>query len=87
MLPCQVMYNIYMRYFQYEILKSVLFLGKKLHIFGIKSSPFCSFCNLSGKTPFHIFYKWDCVKYLWSDLVQCIQNTLILPDLTPQTTI
>ena len=29
--------------------------------------------------------KCDCVKCLWSDLVQCFQNSLLLPTLTPQT--
>ena len=32
-------------------------------------------------------YECDCVKFLWSRLVQCFQNTLILPNLTPQTAI
>ena len=59
----------------------------KNHTFGIKAFPLCSFCNLSNKTPFHIFYEYEHVKYLWSDLVQCFQNNLILSFFTPQTTI
>ena len=70
-----------MRSFQYKILNNMLFLNKKLHIFGIKSSPLCSFCNLYDETPFYIFYECDRVKYLWSDLVQCFQDTLILPQI------
>ena len=35
----------------------------------------------------HIFYEWNCVKFLWLELVQCFQNTLILPSLIPQTAI
>ena len=35
----------------------------------------------------HIFYKRDAVKCLWADLVQCFQNNLILPTLTPQAAI
>ena len=46
MLPRLVAYNTYMRSFQYKILNNVLFLNKKLHIFGIRTSPLCSFCNL-----------------------------------------
>ena len=87
MLPRLVTHNTYMRSFQYKILNNILYLNKKLHIFGIKSSPLCSFCNLYDETPFHIFYECDRVKFLWSDLVQCFQNTLILPTLTPQTAI
>ena len=87
MLPRLVTHNTHMRSFQYKILYNILYLNKKLHIFGIKSFPLCSFCNIYYETPFHIFYECDRVKYLWSDLVQCFQNTLILPTLTPQTEI
>ena len=51
------------------------------------SSSLCSFCYLYDETPFHIFYECDRVKCLWSDLVKCFQNTLILPTLAPQTAI
>ena len=76
-----------MRSFQYKILNNILYLNKKLHIFGIKSSPLCFFCNLYDETLFHIFYECDHVTFLWSKLVQCFQNTLILLTLTPQTAI
>ena len=36
MLPRLVTYNTYMRSFQYKILNNILYLNKKLHIFGIK---------------------------------------------------
>ena len=87
MLPYLVMHSTYMRSFQHKILNNIVYLNKKLHIFGIKSSPLCSFCNLYDKTPFHIFYECDRVKLLWSELVQYFQNTLILPTSTPQTAI
>ena len=69
MLPRLVTYNTYMQSFQYKILNNVLFLNKKLHNFGIKSSSLCSFCNLYDETPLHIFYECDAVKCLWADLV------------------
>ena len=87
MLPYLVMHSTYMRSFQHKILNNIVYLNKKLHIFGIKSSPLCSFCNLYDKTPFHIFYECDRVKCSWSELVQCFQNTLISPTLTLQTVI
>ena len=68
-LPTLVTHNTYMRSFQYKILNNVLFLTKRLHIFGIKSLPLCCFCNLNDETPFHMFYEFDRVKCLWSDLV------------------
>ena len=85
MLPRLITYNTYLTSFQYKILNNVLFLNKKLHTFGIKASPLCSFCNLYNKTPYCIFYECDRIKCLWSDFVQCFQNNLILPTLTPQT--
>ena len=84
MLPSLVTYNTYMRSFQYKILSNVLFLTKKLHTFGIKPFPLCFFCNLYDKTPFHIFHDCDRVKFLWSALLQCFQNSLILATLTSQ---
>ena len=87
MAPRLVTYNNYVRYFQYKILNNVLFLNKDLHTFGIKPSLLCSFCNLYDKTPLHIFYYCDAIKYLWAVIVQCFQNNLILPTLTPQAAI
>ena len=45
------------------------------------------FCNLFDETPYYMIYECDHVKCLWSDLVQCFQNNVILPTLTPQTAI
>ena len=87
MLPRLVIHNTYMRSLQYKTLNNILFLNKKNHFFGIKSSPLCFFCNLYKKAPFHIFYEFDRVKYLWPDLIYCFENTLLLPTLTPQTVI
>ena len=47
----------------------------------------CSFCDLYDEGSFHIFYECDRVKFLFSDLLQCFQNTLILPTLTSKTAI
>ena len=79
MLPRLASYNTYMQSCQYKLLNSVLFLNKKLHIFGIKSSPVCSLCNLCDETPLHIFYECDSIKCLWLDLVHYFQNSLVLP--------
>ena len=87
MLPRLATYNTYMRSFQYKLINNVLVLNKKLHNFGVKSSPLRSFCNLCEETPLHIFYECDRIKCLWSDLVQYFQNCIVLPTLTPQTAI
>ena len=83
MLPRLVDYKA-LQSFQHKILNNVLFLNKKLHTFGIKPSPLCFFCNLNDETSLHIFYGCDAVKCLWEDFVQCFQNNLLLPTLTPQ---
>ena len=83
MLPRLVTYNTYMWSFQHKIVNNVLFLNKKLHIFGINSTSPCSFCNLYNETTFHIFCERDRVKCLRSNLVQCFQSTLLFPTLTP----
>ena len=70
-----------------KLLNNVLFLNKKLYIFGKKSSPLCSFCNLCDETPLHIFYECPSTKCLWSELGQYFQNSLVLPTLTLQTAI
>ena len=87
MLPRLATYNTYLLSFHYKLLNNVLFLNKKLHIFGIKSSSLCSFCKLCDKTLLYIFYEHDSIKCLWSDLVHYFQNSLVLPILTPQTAI
>ena len=86
MLSSLVTYETYMQSFQYKILNNELFLNKKFHTFETKPSPLCSFWNLYYETPFPMFYEWDRVKCLWSDLHHCFQNNLMLPPLTPQTT-
>ena len=78
-LPRLITNSTYMRSFQHKISNNVLFVNKKLHTFGIKPSPLCSFCNLYDKTPYHMFYECDHAKYF--------QNNLILPTLTRQTAI
>ena len=72
-------YNTCMRSFQYQLLNNVLFMNKKFHI--------RSFCNLCDETHLYIFYEYDVIKCLWSDLVHYFQNSLVLPILTPQTAI
>ena len=85
--PCLVTHNTYMRSCQYKILYNILILDKKTSYFWNKVISTVFFLKLYDETSFHIFYECDRVKYLWSDLFQCFQNTLILPTLTPQTAI
>ena len=47
--------DCYLRSFQYKILNNILFLNKKLSVFGISNSSACSFCNLYDETITHIY--------------------------------
>ena len=69
-----------------EVLRNLFALLKTFDITP-KWSPLCSFCNLCGETPLHIFYECDSIQCLWSHLVHYFQNSLVLPILTSQTAI
>ena len=79
--------NTYLHFFQYKILNNILFLNKKLFAFRKKNTPLFSFCNKEEETPFHIFSESTYVIYLWQQLATFFENNLILPALTPQTTL
>ena len=61
-------YNTYLRFFQYKILYNILFLNKKLYLFGITKSPLCSYCNTNDEIPIHLFCECNSTKYLWLQL-------------------
>ena len=49
-LPRLTTYNTYLHF-----LHSILFLNKKLYLFGITKSRLCSYCNTYDETPIHLF--------------------------------
>ena len=86
-LPHLTTYNTYLRFFQYKILHNILFLNKKLHLFGITNSPLCSYCNTYDETLIHLFCDCNSTKYLWLQLNRHFLSDLTFPVLTPQTAI
>ena len=64
-----------------------MFLNKSLFVFQKKNTPLCSFRNKEEKSPLQIFSECTCVIYLWQQLTIFFENNLILPALTPQTTL
>ena len=86
-LPRLTTYNTYLRSFQDKILHSILFLNKKLYLFGITKSPQCSYCNTYDETPIHLFCECNYTKYLWLQLNKHFRSDLKFPVLTPQTAI
>ena len=65
----KVSLDCYVRSFQYKVLNNVLYLNKKLLIFGKSSSRLCSFCKNAYETILHLFYKCDIIKKLWKCLM------------------
>ena len=49
LLPQIILINSYQRNFQYKILCNILYLNKKLYIFGKKDSPPCSICHSNDR--------------------------------------
>ena len=80
-------YNTYLRSFQYKILHNILFLNKKLYLFGITKNLLCSYCNTYDETLIHLFCECNSTKYLWLQLNRHFCSDLTFPVLTPQTAI
>jgi len=84
MLPRVTTNDSYMRVFQYKMLNNVLYLNKKLHQFGKKNSPLCSFCNVAEETPEHAFCECSYTQNLWNQLTTFLQPSIAMPPLIPQ---
>ena len=55
-LPWKVITNTYLRTFQYKILKNILYLNKKIFVFGLSTISSYSFCNSFGENI--IYFLW-----------------------------
>ena len=86
LLPMLTTRDSFSRIFQYKILNNILFLNKKLFLFGKVESPLCSFCHLEEETPLHIFFYCQFSKTLWVNLVSKY-DTLNWPIMTPQSAV
>ena len=84
-LPLKVSVYSYMLCFQYKIINYILFLNKKLYIFGISETPLCSFCHAKEEATFHIFFNCCKTQSLWEELRKYFHDDFSLPILSPQT--
>ena len=84
-LPRKVSLDCNVRSFQYKVLNNVLYLNKKLFIFGKSSSSLCSFCKNADETISHLFYECNITKELWNRLDLFFNDCFHLPQLLPQT--
>ena len=66
---------------------NISYLNIMLHKFGKKVSPVCSFCMEQPESPIHLFHSDTKTNFLWMQLQQSFQNVLIIPPITPQSTI
>ena len=79
--------NSYQRNFQYKILHHILYLNKKLYIFGKIGSPLCSICHSNDETVARLFCECVFVSQLWSQVRIFFSTDLDLLLLTLQTVI
>ena len=80
-------YFIITRCFQFKLFNNVLNLHKMLFKFGKVESPLCSFCNLNGETPYHLFYECSHTNYSWNQLRYFLSNSLNILPLTQRNVI
>ena len=85
MLPWKVSLDSNVRSFQYKVLNNVLYLNKRLFIFGKAPSSLCSFCKQADETILHFFYECNITKELWKRLDLFFNDCFHLPQLLPQT--
>ena len=76
--------NAYARSFQYKVLNNVLYLNKRLALFGLASTSNCSFCGRSDETIDHIFVECSFSIELWHGLVNHFDGLLVFPPLNSQ---
>ena len=61
-LPRKVSLDCNVRSFQYKVLNNVLYLNKKMFIFGKSPSSLCSFCKQADQTILHLSYECNVMK-------------------------
>lgn len=81
LLPRKCSIHAYDRVFQYKILNNILYLNKKLHLFGKSQTGLCSFCSIADEDPPHLFAGCQETLALWASLKATLSPYLVLPDL------
>ena len=84
-LPRKVSKLAYDRVFQYKILNNVLFLNKKLFMFGLSETSLCSFCAIHDEDIPHLFFHCPETSSLWLDLVTALLPNCVIPELDQKT--
>ena len=86
-LPPRTTCNTYLSFFEYNVLHKILFLNKKLYLFGMTKRQLCSYCNTYDETPIYLSCECDSTKYLWLQLNRHFPSDLTFPVSTPQAAI
>ena len=66
---------------------NVLYLNKKLFIFGKTDTKLCSFCKLDDETTLHLFANCTKTNILWANIKEFCDENLKLPSLVFQMSI
>jgi hypothetical protein len=80
-LPRKITKNAYDRVFQYKLLNNILYLNKKLFLFGKTESRLCSFCENADEDPEHLFSTCPHSIALWRSLQNALSPNIMLDDL------
>ena len=81
LLPRKFTKNAYDRVFQYKILNNVLYLNKKLFLFGKSDTSLCSFCENADEDITHLFSACPRVLALWTHLQTALAPNVVLSDI------
>ena len=84
-LPRKVSLDYNVRSFQYKVFSNILYLNKKIVIFGKTPSSLSSFHKQPDETILHLFYERNITKELWKRLDLFFNDCFYVPQLLPQT--
>ena len=86
-IPRHVTVNTNICIFQYKLLHNILNLNEIFEKNGKRVSPLCFICMEQPESPIHLFHSSAKANFLWMQLQYFFQNVLIIPPITPQTSI
>ena len=84
MLARKVTMDSYTRAFHTKTTHNILYLNKKLTLFGLSESTLCTMCKREDETIAHLFAECEVVRGLWILLGKHLSEHITLPALTPQ---
>ena len=66
-LPHSVVLELYVKGFQFKVIKSILYTNSKLYKLGFKTYDLGSFCKAESESLYHLFYQCSFVRQFWNE--------------------